>query len=262
MPRHTRSANHPKSKRRGQVLLPLLAGVVTLGTVGLVSWSSLSGSESTSTTAPLFSYLPPTGPELAVAMARAGLTPEALAAVGVASNDIDDVVADARTEYDGATHASLTTLDTDIRTARAAHRELARDIRSGQSDDTAGLATLASDLATYEGQRDTILADLYEAATADLTNDQKTLLASFKANEDCTAPIALKWKSRTDADWVAIRTGLAHERMVAKGIDEQDDDLLTTLNAARNEPTSSTCQGRVTASCAACTTAFYDACGE
>lgn len=149
----------------------------------------------------------------------AGITPETLAASGVVSNQVADVVSRARA-YLGESGGTLQATLSDARSAKAAHQALERRVQTGISteQDRIAYAAAATTLANANAAKAAAIESFFLAATAGLAPERVTTLRNLAANRAWEVP--LKYRAvaqRTQAQWVALREALAHVR-----ITEQD----------------------------------------
>jgi hypothetical protein len=181
---------------------------------------------------------PPTRDELRAALLRVGLGPEPLAAAGLSTAQVKNVVANARSHLTDHGDA-LDAADNACNAAKASHDTLRRLVVAGKAsqNDLADYNTSKSTLATATTRRDAALDALFAAATADLAQDQVATLNALAANASWSVPIQYRVVTRTQAGWVALRDALANERISTKLGQDPDPDcqqLLLTENATRD----------------------------
>jgi len=167
-----------------------------------------------------------------VALLRAGLSPEALAAAGVSSDTLASQLASAA---DGLTPlpASLATADAAYGDARRNRDRLQRLVRSGlgTADDVQALADARTALAAAEAQRAAVLDAVFAAATADLSDAQAATLGQIRANARWKHPIQYRVAARSEADWFALSDALAHVRTHTDFGLDTDPAIEATLEA-------------------------------
>ena len=166
----------------------------------------------------------PTSSELATGLIRAGLDPEALAAAGLSPGNVTALVGDAY-EHLIANQTALELADAAHAQARQQADQLKRVIQSGRASqeqiDAYPAATL--EVSQIQTQRQLLLAGIFEAATADLSQSKRNTLAAIRANRDWKLPLEFLTVDRTEAQWVELRDCLANERIAAEIDDEEPD---------------------------------------
>jgi hypothetical protein len=188
------------------------------------------------TRAALF-YPEPTPAQLATALVRAGLDPEALAAAGVAPSAVNTVisdVADHMTDNPG----SLELADTAYAAARQERDQLKRVIQSGRAtqEQINAYPGALGQLALAQTQRRSALDDIFSAGTATLSQSQRDTLAAIRDNADWDLPLEFLVIDRSEADWVQLRDYLANERVSAQLGDDPDASAQAALTQLRSNP--------------------------
>lgn len=212
--------------------LAVVFGSITLGLamVWLVTLS-VSPSPARATEGPT----PATPDEARILLHRAGLSPDALAAAGVEPADagravsaavahIRSAIADLRTADDAAAAATaqVDTLRALAQRGLASQQDL-QDLAQARAAHSAALATQAARLAAVAA-----------AAGEHLTQQQLDTLAALAAAPLRAEP-ALGAVMRTDADWLAIRTALANERIAAAAGETPHEACQDLLEAVRGD---------------------------
>jgi len=233
----------------------LLAAAVALGAVTYVSFSLMPDSSGTSGTAsstmsefkPMYvnrwtaaiiahTRKAEADQNLVRALSLVGLSPESLAAAGVASESVATVIANARTH--------LSENGTALWAAMDGHRSAVADKTVKERKVVAGLAsenektaagTACSALGTASSARDTALSAVYTAATASLSSEQKALLAVLRSNKGREFDVKYLTVARDQEQWTALRDALANARVAAKTGDEADSGAASLVTSTDNE---------------------------
>lgn len=151
-------------------------------------------------------------------MHRVSLDPGSIAAAGVSLNDSVEMLTAAAISLEEHVTA-LAAADDAVGASRASVDSLERSIRAGQVPDThAAVASLDAARAAYSSAiatRNAVLASIIEAATADLSNDQKSALATIRASSVSWSelPAAYRVIASDDASLFALRGALAAKRI-------------------------------------------------
>lgn len=274
-PRH---ATRPFTRRRGGVGI-LLAAAVAMGALTYVSFSLMpaptsgsSSESSTSTVKPasianrwlavgaMRKARTEDNQQLVRALALAGVTPETLAAAGVAAESVPAVVANAR-DY-------LAEHGTALWAAMADHRAAVADRAAKERKVVAGIATenektaadtACSTLAGACSAQDSALNALYAAAAATLNNDQKAALAALRANTGRQFDLKYLAAARTQDQWVALRDALSNTHAAAKTGDEADPTAAALIAATDEEPAVNAADDGLSNSLPAINTAWIEA---
>lgn len=82
-------------------------------------------------------------------------------------------------------------------------------------------------------QRDAAFQTLFDAATAVLTADQRSILLSLKANKERPVPLAYRAVARTDEEWTSLRNALADEAIATREHRDVDANVRAVLANAR-----------------------------
>lgn len=143
---------------------------------------------------------------------RAGLDPDALAAAGVTSGEIETIVADAESYID-ENSTELSDADAEYVSLRSQVDALRRKVRSGQasSEEIASLATKQGELASAESGREAAIEAIFDAATESLSAAEKTALSNIQANRAWATAIEFLVINRTDQQWLDLTEALTNE---------------------------------------------------
>jgi len=176
----------------------------------------------------------PTPPDYKVLLLRAGLSPEALAAAGVQPAQVAGTVQSAVGAVSQAPDA-LGIADAAYAEARANTDRLKRKIQSGKAEegDVQAYQTAKAALATATGQRETILNQVFDSATASLGDSRHQALLAIRANKVWNLPTEFLVVSRSEQEWVQLRDALANERIAPKVGEEPDPTAQAQLAAWR-----------------------------
>lgn len=173
-------------------------------------------------------------PTMDVLLMRAGLDPRSLAAAGVSGAQVSSIcsavaahVAQAPTALREADHAYAQ--------ARVEHDALERKVGAGlaSSGEIAGLAAARQALSSARALRDSRLAALREAGASVLGNEQRSRLATLRANSGQPGGIEFKAIARTEAEWLSLRKALANERFSAQCGEPAHAGCQSLLSSAR-----------------------------
>ena len=161
--------------------------------------------------------------DLATALIRAGLDPEALAAAGVTSSETTTLVGLADQYLQGAS-STLSGLDADYAAARKERDELQRLIQSGlgTSQDVTDYQSAAADVADAETARDDFLDGLFDDAAVGLSASEVSTLQAIHGNRHWDLPIQYLVINRTEQAWVDLREALANLEICEKLSEDPD----------------------------------------
>lgn len=250
--------------RRAAALLPVVALVALVATP--IVWR-LTASPTLIVPEPIVIPVPAVTVEagqgeadLHVSLLRAGVSPDALAAVGVAANGVSVVVAAAQTHV--STEASaLTAADAAYATAKRESDRLRRLIESGKArqEDVAAYATQYSALAAATSAQAVALQVLFDAATAGLGSEQRTRLMRIHGARSWGLGIEFGVVERSQSDWVELRGALANERFAAKYGEEPDQAAVAYLAHARANQAVASARANLDANRAVVTSAWNTA---
>lgn len=267
----------PRGSRRGGAGT-VLAGAVALGAVTLASFSLMSSpGDSSGSASSTSEYRPmPANRWAAAAVARkykmeidrqlvralslVGITPESLAAAGVASESVAGVVSNAQgylAENGTALWASIATHRTAVADKATKQRKVVAGIAT-ENEKTAA-ATACSTLSSACSARDSAVNALYAAATASLNNDQKAVLAALRTNKGREFDLKYLTVTRTEDQWTALRDALANARIAAKTGEEADGTAATLISTTNGESAVSAAASGMTNTLPAVTTAWDQA---
>jgi hypothetical protein len=184
---------------------------------------------------------------LVTALYRVGLQPSHLTAGGVSANDTTSVVAAVKTWLSNNPSA-LSDADTRMFNAVTNRDKLVRKVVSGlaSEDEVAQCQSAKTEFTNADAARNATLSAAFDAGTAGLTSDQKTLLSRIQVNSLAwELPLELCAVDRTEADWVHVRDALTNERISAKlGVDPDADDQ-SYLSTVRSDSTVSTAKSNL-----------------
>lgn len=228
------------SRRR----LALLVSLLSLGGIALAAhWAGggssvdappghFSGGDADSAPVPVVIVeLTTPGSTVEVGLRRVGIRPESLAAAGVSSPGLATLLQ----ASDGwfITNASLLTeADALYGAARVARDELQRIVRSGLASDqqVIDLQQAESEFQDAASNRASVLGQLFQAATAELSAQQIAVLSQIRANDSWKFPVHFLVEAREQATWVALRNALANERIAPQFGDEPDPGAQALLS--------------------------------
>lgn len=177
-----------------------------------------------------------------------GLTPDAVAAAGVSAQAATALVGAAREHIvqHGTEH-------TDAMTAwKAAQQQVASlemVAQSGQAtpEQLSSLETARQTGVSTRATLDLARAALFSAATAGLTEGQRTALANIRdaRAQGVELPLAFLVTSRSEAARVGIRDALAESRIKAETGEQVSDASQAVLDAARQDPATASAEAAV-----------------
>lgn len=182
---------------------------------------------------------PPTlDANLVTALYRAGLQPENLAAASVSAESTTTVVGNVRT-WLSQNASTLSSADTRLGSAVPAKETLWRKVQSGlgSRDDVTALDAAVTELnAALAGQTSAVSA-MFDAGTVSLSSDTKAALVLERTSQLAWGlPMQYLVKSRTQADWVALRDALDNERVSSKLGEDPDQAAQALLATVRADP--------------------------
>lgn len=213
--------------RSGLSLVASLLGLVLIPATAAIAWIAVADEPSD---------LPEPG-DLQVALIRAGLDADALAASGLTTQETTDVVEDFAVAM-AAELDRLADADADYAEARVTTDALRRKVRSGlaSEQEASDLQTAKFSLSTAESARQATLDDWFEAGTASLAGAKTATLATLRSNRDWKLPVEFLVVDRSEEEWVAVRKALANERICAKYEDPPDVGMQASLATWRAAP--------------------------
>jgi hypothetical protein len=234
-----RTPERPKTLARPGGIVPIamaaaaLAGAVLVSMSSYVNWSRSNLSMRTVSTL----YEEPSPHEVEVAIRRAGLTPERLAAAGVGAQQVTAMVVAART-YLSDHQGDLDAADSTGGAARAERDRLQRLLESGLAteNDIAALGAAQTQLDSAEAARDVILEGLYAAATSGIGGEARAALVMLKAGSVWDLPTPYLAIERSQTQWVALRDDLANLRIAAQLGEEPDPGCEDDVMDANADP--------------------------
>jgi hypothetical protein len=183
---------------------------------------------------------PMTTRELEVAIRRAEVTPEALAAMGLTGAETTALIDRARASLSGSI-ADYRAATLAVGPARTTSDRLERLVRSGlgSEQDASGLvtarATLDSATTAIEGQHAGVRA---EAMGENFPPDRALTLSTIVSNKAwSTIPVEYRCRSgATEAEWVALREALFEQRSAAQEDRSVDERAQAVLNDWAEDP--------------------------
>jgi hypothetical protein len=207
--------------------------------------------------------LPPTAPEVAVCLHRVGITSEALAASGVRSRSLTGIVNNTA-QYLVEYGASLEAADAAVTQNTSLCQQLQRAIQAGTStpDQRSAYQTALSNLANAQFQQESLLSDMFDAATSTLTPQEITLLTQLKSNSDWKLPTEFLVVERSEADWIELRDALDSETSHAVNGTTLDAETAQYLAVQRANVTVATAQAHLTQNLALLQTQLNNALGS
>ena len=174
------------------------------------------------------------GRKLDVALRRAGIEPDALAAAGVGTTALGSLIARADTWF-VASGEALQQADALLGEARVRRDELQRLVRSGLAEpaDVIALAQAKTAHDAALAERDSVLQALFAAATEGMDGSRVATLAQIHANSKWKPPVHFLVEEREEATWLRLRDSLANERIAPRFEEDPDPDVVAFLTAMR-----------------------------
>ena len=174
------------------------------------------------------------GRKLGVALRRAGIEPDALAAAGVGTTGLGSLItrADAWFVENGE---ALRQSDAALGEARVLRDQLQRLVRSGLAEPE-DVVALAQAKATHDAARiarDAVLHALFVAATEGMEGPRVATLAQIHDNANWKPPVHFLVEDRETATWLQLRDSLAHERIAPRFEEDPDPEVVAFLTAMR-----------------------------
>lgn len=172
----------------------------------------------------------------AATLTRVSLDPQALAAAGLGTGEVSELVNDAYA-YLTQNPTALSSADADYADARRDVDALRRKAKSGlaSAQEVSDLATAKSDLASATSARDSALDGIFDAAVADLSQAKKDLLATIRKNRGWGFACCYLVADRSEGDWVKLRDALANEKISAKLGEAVDPACSSFLGSVKGE---------------------------
>ena len=152
--------------------------------------------------------------KLRLALTRANLTPEHLAAAGVSTSSVTALVSTARA-WMAINTAALDTAETAARNAKIAVARLEQLQERGlaSADQRTELGNARTTLASSQARLATLIGNLKSSATAALTEQQLAKLGTLEGKTQSQAPVPLRLGAHTEAEEVALRNISANKRI-------------------------------------------------
>jgi hypothetical protein len=237
--------------RRG-VSLVVLSAALVLVPVGIgAAWYAIRSPAS---------VLPDTA--LRVALLRAGLGAEALAASVVTAQETSALVAafaDSMASQPGALEQADATWAAARITKEAVEQKVASGLATPQ--EVAALIDAKAALASAENARTLLLDGWLQSATANLSAAKQSTLAMLRENQSWALPIEFLVKERQQSEWIAIRDALSNERIAPKYGDQPDQAQQAALATWRAEAPVAAAKSASTANLTAVESAWDSATG-
>jgi len=243
-----------RSQRSGLTLVSVVLSVLLVPVAAHFAWVAISDSEP--------SDAAPKPGDLQVALIRAGLDADSLAASGLSAEQTTDAVG-AFALAMAAEPGRLAEADASYSVARVQTDQLRRKVRSGlgSDQDVSDLAQAKAALEAAESAREATLKDWFFAGTASLSDAQSATLAMIRSNRHWKLPIELLTVERSEAEWVSVRKALANERICAKYSDPADPACQTALSDWRSAPACASAKASCDANATAIMSAWSSATG-
>jgi hypothetical protein len=169
--------------------------------------------------------------DLEVNAIRAGLDAKALAAAGVSAQATSTIVTNINAYLlDHGNDLSLA--DSAYAGARTESDRLQRKIQSGQGsqEEISSYQTQAAALATATTSRQAALDAIFNAGAANLSEAQKTTLATIRTNRaSWDSPLEFLTVERSQQEWVHLRDCLTNERVALEYPETLDQGMQAEL---------------------------------
>jgi hypothetical protein len=236
--------------------------IIVLAAVAVVLFLRFQVNENTNARAAMLPLLPDTH-EVAAALYRVGLDPEALTAAGVSPGAAHALIGDV-VEHLIVNQSVIELADNAWAQSREQCARLKRKIQSGRATDEqlSAYQTAKLQFAQAKTQRQGVLGALFNIASSGLNNTKRSTLATIQANRHWELPVEFLVVDRTEAQWVRLRNCLANERVAAKLGEDPDPDSQATLAQLRSNPLVAAAKANVDANLAVVTTAWEQAVGQ
>lgn len=165
----------------------------------------------------------PTAAQIREALSLAGLSAKPLAAAGAQESQVSVLVGNARTyltEDGGRFHSALAS----YRRSSVQVQRLERRVRSGvaPAEELGALGSARASLASAASAKQTAIANLFAAATANLSVIAVESLSTIRANRGREVPVQYAVVTRTEEQWRALRDALANVRISDRLRDDAD----------------------------------------
>ncbi len=174
--------------------------------------------------------------DLRAALVRVGLGSAELTVVGADEVEVAAVVGAAR-EHLANSLTALHEADQAQSTLALQVAGLVRFAERGaaSSGQVETLGTARSQLASAESSVQTALNNFFNAATAGLIENQRSMLITIRSNRAREVPLDFKLISRTDAQWLALRESLMQEQLGVRHGTPVSQGAVTLLSGTRGE---------------------------
>ncbi len=227
-----------------QKLNTVLALVASMPIVIPVTWAAVSLASDLDVDADMVSdmeapeappvELRPVNVPLQDALYRSGLNPEALAASGVTSAQVEAMCNALRTDL-VEVQPILATADAGVAQGRSDVGRLKRLIRSGKAteDELAQLAHAKSACEAAMAEQTNCMNHFHAAACAVLTDTQRATLRRIRRNSKWKVPTPYMVLERTPEQWMQLEEYLDVERIETRWGHEVPAEVVAVLSEAR-----------------------------
>lgn len=212
-----------------------VAACLSIGLLGLATASSMPSASLAPDPEPLSNI------ELEVALRRAGISPESLAAAGVSPQQVPALVARARADLSEGIVA-FRAAQRALSESRAGVDRLTRKVRAGLADQNeiaalqSARASFAAAESAHEDELDQVFMTAAQVSEGGLNSGQLALLGTARQNAAWDLPDAYKVRSASEPDWVDLRDALAAERIAQRDSQEVPSSATDVLNQWRSHP--------------------------
>ncbi len=205
-----------QTRSTGGVMLGVVSIVGAAGVLGAaVLWSvsstvAIIQPSSVQQTVPV---APLSRNDVGAMLVRAGLDARALAAAGVAPQQVPSLIAAMRTHV-SENLTQIRAVNAAIKTKTAEHAQLMRKVQGGLGSpaDAQTLATRHNELKQLRIDRDTMEVAAFNAAAASLSPSSRATLTNIRANRDSELPFEYRATLLTGQQQSQLRTELASAR--------------------------------------------------
>jgi len=236
------------------------AAMIWITTASIPRRSAYSGPASL--TAPV-SRLTPAPGELRMALAKAAVVPDYIAAAGANAQSTTAMVNAAR-DYLMDHAGAISSVENDFMAAQTEHDRLERLVQQGQATeaDVLALRTARTTLATRRIDLQNATGAFRSAATAGFNESQTTTLAALRENAQWEVPMQYKVVNRPVAAWIQLRNALANDRISRRHGEDPDAQGQVIVGQANSEPATVTAAANLATNLAAVNAAYEAAIGR
>ena len=225
------------SKQTSGTVTSLALLAVSLGAIGFAGYNMLPGvSMPSASTAKSRTLVVPNACALFGAL---GLDAHSLAAAGVSGENVGVMLEDLQAYLDENGAAFIGAVDAHHVAAKQSDSD-ERLIRAGKPPENEVLTAHAATLSSAASSRNSYQTAALDAALTHLTEDQRTRLATIRGNTSREVPAAYCLVTRTDAEWIALRTALAAERQATARSESPAGAVSSLLATVRAEGATAT----------------------